>query len=83
VLFALSDFVQSLESLRADELVQMMQSFLSKGVAACQKGFERVANEAKASLEEKRLLENENCKLWEENERLKDKSRQLKDQNTK
>jgi hypothetical protein len=83
VLFALSDFVQSLESLRADELVQMMQSFLSKGVAACQKGFERVANEAKASLEEKRLLENENCKLWEENERLKDQSRQLKDQNTK
>jgi cell shape-determining protein MreC len=49
----------------------MMQSFLSKGVAACQKGFERVANEAKASLEEKKLLEEENHKLHEENERLK------------
>jgi hypothetical protein len=36
----LSDFIQSLESLRADELVQLMQSFLSKGVVACQKGFE-------------------------------------------
>jgi hypothetical protein len=41
----------------------MMQSFLSKGVVACQKGFERVSNEAKASLEEKRLLEDENRKL--------------------
>jgi hypothetical protein len=49
----------------------MMQSFLSKGVAACHKVFERVANEAKASLEEKKLLEEENCKLREENERLK------------
>jgi uncharacterized protein YlxW (UPF0749 family) len=72
-----------LESLRADELVRMMQSFLSKGVASSQKGFERVANEAKASLEEKRLLENENHKLWEENERSKEQSRQLKDQSTK
>jgi hypothetical protein len=69
--FAFSDFVQSLESLTGDELLQMMQSFLSKGVAACHKVFERVANEAKASLEEKKLLEEENCKLREENERLK------------
>jgi hypothetical protein len=68
----LSDFVQSLESLRADEPVQMMQSFLSKGVAARQKGFKRVANEAKMSLEEKRLLEDENHKQREENERLKE-----------
>jgi chromosome segregation ATPase len=58
----------------------MMQSFLSKGVAACQKGFERVTNEAKASLEEKKLLEDENCKLREENKRLKNQSRQLNDQ---
>jgi hypothetical protein len=81
--FVFSDFVQSLESLKADELVQMMQSFLSMGVAACQKGFERVTKEAKASLEEKRLLEDENCNLREENERLKERSHQLKDQGTK
>jgi hypothetical protein len=66
-----SDFVQSLENLKADELLQMMQSFLSKGVAACQKGFERVTNEAKASIEEKKLLEDENRKLRKENERLR------------
>jgi hypothetical protein len=77
--FSLADFVQSLENLKVDELVLMMQSFLSKGVAACQKGFERVANEAKASLEEKKLLDKENRKLWEEYERLKKQSRQLKD----
>jgi peptidoglycan hydrolase CwlO-like protein len=75
-----SDFVQSLENLKADELLQMMQSFLSRGVAACQKGFERVANEAKASLHEKKLLEDENRKLHEQNERLNNQSRQLKDQ---
>jgi hypothetical protein len=73
------DFVQFLDNLKADELLQMMQSFLSKGVAACQKGFERVANEAKASLEEKKLLEDENHKLREENERLKNQSCQLND----
>jgi peptidoglycan hydrolase CwlO-like protein len=72
-----------LENLKADELVQMMQLFLSKGVAACQKGFERVTNEAKASLAEKKLLEDENHKLHEENERLKDQSRQLKEQSAK
>jgi chromosome segregation ATPase len=58
----------------------MMQSFLSKGIAACQKGFERVANEAKASLEEKKLLADENRKLREENERLQNQSRQLNEQ---
>jgi hypothetical protein len=75
--FAFSDFIQSLESLKGDELLHMMQSFLSKGIAACHKGFERVANEAKASLEEKKLLEGENRKLREENKRLKNQSRQL------
>jgi hypothetical protein len=47
----------------------MMQSFLSKGITAFQKGFERVASEAKASLEEKSLLEEENCKRCEENKK--------------
>jgi hypothetical protein len=32
--------------------MKMMWSFLSKGVAACQKGFEKAAEETKASLEE-------------------------------
>jgi chromosome segregation ATPase len=61
----------------------MMQSFLSKGVSTYQKVFERVADEAKASVEKKKLLENENRKLWKENERLKEQSHQLKDQSTK
>jgi hypothetical protein len=46
------------------------------GVSARQKGFERVANEVKASQEEKRLLEIKNHKLREENERLKDQYHQ-------
>jgi cell shape-determining protein MreC len=61
-----------LEGLSAEELMKMMLSFLSKGVAACQKGFEKVADEAKASLEERKLLENENRRLREENEKLKE-----------
>jgi phage shock protein A len=77
------DFVHSLEGLNAEELVKMMQSFLSKGDAACQKGFERVADEAKTSLEEKKLLENKNRRLREENEKLKEQSRRLKDQSAK
>jgi ribosomal protein L12E/L44/L45/RPP1/RPP2 len=79
----LLDFVQSLEGLNAEELMKMMRSFLSKGVAASQRGFERVADEAKASLEEKKLLESENCGLREENEKLKEQYCQLKDQSTK
>jgi chromosome segregation ATPase len=78
--FALSDFDQSLEGLSAEELMKMMRSFLSKGIAACQKGFERVADEAKTSLEERKLLENENHRLREENDKLKEQSRQLTDQ---
>jgi hypothetical protein len=42
-----------------------------KGVVTCQKGFERAAAEAKTSLEEKRLSEDENRRLREENEKLK------------
>jgi vacuolar-type H+-ATPase subunit I/STV1 len=77
------DFVQSLEGLNAEELMKMMRSFLSKGVAICQRGFERVADEAKASLEEKKILESENRILCEENEKLKEESHQLKDRSTK
>jgi alanyl-tRNA synthetase len=68
-----------LESLKGEELLWLMESFLLKGVAACQKGFERIASDAKAALEDKKLLEEENCKLRDENEKLKDQSRQLSD----
>jgi hypothetical protein len=69
ILFA--DFEHSLEGLSAEELMKTMQAFLSKGVVACQKGFERAAAEAKISLEEQRLLEDKNRRLREENEKLK------------
>jgi predicted nuclease with TOPRIM domain len=54
-----------------------MQSFLSKGIAAGQKGYEQLANEAKSSRDEKVRLEEENRKLRKENERLKNHSTQL------
>jgi 3-phosphoglycerate kinase len=73
--FLFAYFEQSLEGLSAEDLMKMMQAFLSKGVVACQKGFERAAAEANTSLEEKRLLENENRRLREENEKLKQDSR--------
>jgi hypothetical protein len=38
-------------------------AYLSKGVVACQKGFERAAAEAKTSLEKQKLLEDENRHL--------------------
>jgi peptidoglycan hydrolase CwlO-like protein len=69
-----------LEDLKGEELLQLMQTFLSKGVAACQKGFERIASDVKASLADKKLLEEENRKLRDENERLKNQSRQLNEQ---
>jgi preprotein translocase subunit SecA len=81
--FSLSDFDQSLEGLSTKELKKMMRSFLSKGVAACQKGFEKAAEETKSSLEARRLLENENRRLREETEKLKKQSRQLADQSSK
>jgi uncharacterized protein YlxW (UPF0749 family) len=74
------DFLQSLEGLNGNQLLRMMQSFLSKGIIAGQKGFEQLANEAKVSREEKILLEEENCKLRKENERLKNHSQQLASQ---
>jgi hypothetical protein len=72
--FVFVDFVQSLESLKGEELLRLMESFLLKGVAACQKGFERIASDTKAALEDKKLLEEENCKLRDENEKLKDQT---------
>jgi hypothetical protein len=44
-----------LEGLSTEELMKMMRSFLSKDVAACQKDFEKAAEETKSSLEERKL----------------------------
>jgi uncharacterized protein YlxW (UPF0749 family) len=72
-----------LEGLSAEELMKMMRSFLSKGIVTCQKGFEKAAHEAKASLEKRKLLENEDRRLQDEKEKLKEQSRRLTDQSTK
>jgi chromosome segregation ATPase len=72
-----------LEGLSADDLMKTVCAYLSKGVVACQKGFERAAAEAKTSLEKQKLLEDENRHLKEENEKLKQESRLLADQRAK
>jgi hypothetical protein len=48
-----------------------VRAYLSRGIVACQKGFERATSEAKASLDKQKLLEDENRRLKEENEKLK------------
>jgi hypothetical protein len=48
------DFERSLEGLDAEDLMKTVHTFLSKGVVACQKGFERAAAEAKTSLEKQK-----------------------------
>jgi peptidoglycan hydrolase CwlO-like protein len=69
-----------LEGLSADDLMKTVRAYLSKGVVACQKGFERAAAKAKTSLKKQKLLEDENRCLKEENEKLKQESRLLADQ---
>jgi hypothetical protein len=54
------DFRQSLEGLSGNQLLQMMKSFLSKGISAVQKGFEQIANEVMVFREEKNLIEEKN-----------------------
>jgi hypothetical protein len=49
--FSFADFEQSLKGLSAEDLMKTMRTFLSKGVAACQRGFEKATEEAKTSLE--------------------------------
>jgi hypothetical protein len=51
--FVIADFLQTLENLNVNQLLQMMQSFLSKGITAGQKGFEQMAHEVKVFREEK------------------------------
>jgi hypothetical protein len=64
-----------LEGLSANDLMKIVRAYVSRGVVACQKGFERAAVEAKTSLEKQKLLEDENQRLKEENEKLKQESR--------
>jgi hypothetical protein len=63
--------------------MKTVRAYLSKGVVACQKGFERAAAKANTSLEKQRLLEDENQRLREENEKLKQESHVLGDQRAK
>jgi hypothetical protein len=73
--FTLADLIQYLEGMNGEELLQLMQTFISKRVVACQKGFKRITGDAKASLADKKLLEEENRKLRDKNEKLKNQSR--------
>jgi hypothetical protein len=66
-----ADFERTLEDLSADDLMKTVRAYLSRGIVACQKGFERATSEAKASLDKQKLLEDENRRLKEENEKLK------------
>lgn len=66
-----ADFLKFLEGIDGNQLLNTTQSFLSKGMAAGWKGYEQLANKAKSSRDDKARLEEENCKLREENERLK------------
>jgi hypothetical protein len=66
-----ADFERTLEGLSADDLMKTVRAYLSRGIVACQKGFERATSEARASLDKQKLLEDENRRLREENEKLK------------
>jgi hypothetical protein len=66
-----ADFERTLEDLGVDDLMKVVRAYLSRGIVACQKGFEKATSEAKTSLEKQKLLEDENRRLKEENEKLK------------
>jgi hypothetical protein len=51
--------------------MKVVRAYLSRGIVACQKGFEKAASEAKASVDKQKMLEDENRRLKEENERLR------------
>jgi hypothetical protein len=67
----LADFERTLEDLSTDDLMKIVRAYLSRGIVACQKGFEKAASEAKASVDKQKMLEDENRHLKEENERLR------------
>jgi hypothetical protein len=56
----LADFERTLEDLSADDLMKVVRAYLSRGIIACQKGFEKAASEAKASVDKQKMLEDEN-----------------------
>jgi hypothetical protein len=60
-----------------------VRAYLSRGIVACQKGFERAAAEASTSLDRQKFVEDENRRLKEENEKLKQESRLQADQRAK
>jgi hypothetical protein len=47
----LADFERTLEDLGADDLMKVVRAYLSRGIVACQKGFEKATSESKASLD--------------------------------
>jgi hypothetical protein len=73
-IFVGADFLNSLENLDGKQLLDIMQSFLSKGIVASRKGYGRIANDSR---DEKLRLAEENQKLYEENERPKEKNKRL------
>jgi DNA repair exonuclease SbcCD ATPase subunit len=78
-----ADFERTLEDLSADDLMKIVRAYLSRGIVACQKGFERAATEDRTSLDKQKFLEEENQRLKEENEKLKRESHLQADQRAK
>jgi hypothetical protein len=67
----LADFEHTLEDLSAEDLMKVVRAYLSRGIVACQKSFEKSALEAKASVDKLKMLKDKNRCLKEENERLR------------
>jgi DNA repair exonuclease SbcCD ATPase subunit len=63
--------------------MKIVRAYLSRGIVACQKGFERATAESKTSLEKQKLLEDGNRRLKEENKKLKQESRLQANQRAK
>jgi hypothetical protein len=82
-LLTFADFERTLEDLSVDDLMKIVRAYLSRGIVACQKGFERAAAEARTSLDKQKFLEDENRRLKEENEKLRQESRLQADQRAK
>jgi hypothetical protein len=63
--------------------MKIVRANLSKGIVACQKGFERATAKARTSLDKQKFLEEENRRLREENEKLRQESCLQADQHAK
>jgi hypothetical protein len=65
----IANFLQilsTLEDLNSDDLMKIVRAYLSRGIVACQKGFERATAEARTSLDRQKFLEDKNQRLKEE-----------------